>query len=180
MWSSRGLRLVLLSTAKQHRRQLRRALATSSKASIWDVPQGGGIRVDFRSVKHSKLEIASAWQNHCTVEIGDGEEPGDDISIEIDNSSQLLCVSALGSECRPVRITVPEMFDVHVTAEHVDLALTNKIQGDVSVSCTSGTVDIDKIRGMSIVLDCGKGELMLCWRCLEHGYIDHLAPSLSV
>lgn len=61
-----------------------------------------------------------------------------------------------------IDITVPEAVNIIIKAcDHsiLHLHIANKIEGDINLICTKGSVAIDKVRGMNINLQCGSASI---------------------
>lgn len=78
--------------------------------------------------------------------------------VSLDREEDYVCDP---SEAPPVlHIAVPEMFNIALQASDAAITFRNKIMGDVSVCCTSGSVIIDQLRGEHINLQCNDGEVI--------------------
>jgi len=135
-------------------RVLRRSCAAQALAGHLQVGQGGTVLVQ----NVSKVQIVSAWQDHCAVD-GDAAML-EQIKIVVDSVAQTLSISGPPLPFEGVlRVTVPQSIDLVVSGDALDCAITNKVEGDVTIECKSGSVEVDKIRGMNISMQLGRASL---------------------
>lgn len=99
------------------------------------VRQGGNVRILSQGMQTDNLEITTAWQDHCTVEYGYEESLTKDFDFMIDEDipQQMLSITARASTIRSVspiqwmKITIPEMMNVQIEANRMDLRVKNKV-----------------------------------------------------
>jgi len=58
-------------------------------------------------------------------------------------------------------LRVPEYFNIDIQADDLNMVFRNKFQGDVSIKCNSGTIELDKVRGNAIYFDIGTSKFMV-------------------
>lgn len=138
----------------------------------FDIRQNGQAFIDFRGVRDCKLEISSAWQDHVNIESEGYGELGQgncDSFLTIEESVEDETIAIRCHEDRAindksakiVKLTVPEMFNISIFAQGIQLELKNKIQGDFSLECSSGRISIDKLRGLNLQFSCGSADLTI-------------------
>ena len=112
------------------------------------------------------VQITTGWQEHVDL------EHCDEAHFEVDVSQEhqyVHIVTSLESESddhsdKPIKLHVvcPERFNVDIRAcsnSILNLHMENKLEGDVSVSCSQGKVKLDKIRGVNITANCGNASI---------------------
>ena len=104
--------------------------------------------------------ISSIWQDHCEIDVLQGN---DSVTIDDDVDGQFINVSSSKMEEDHVSLClrVPELFHVRIEANHLDLRIKNKIHGDVSVISSTGRIEVDKIRGMALDIECPNSDVIV-------------------
>ncbi|KAJ1435876.1 hypothetical protein B484DRAFT_417014 [Ochromonadaceae sp. CCMP2298] len=137
----------------------RRALSLQT-LQTQHVKQGGKLNLELLDLPYCRVDITSRWQDHCDLSYEDG-----DYSLRFHEDADLgsLTVTATGTggprRESAIEIFVPEYLDISIDGNELDLRMKSKIQGDMAVSCTSGSVVVDKLRGEVIALQCGEADL---------------------
>lgn len=106
-------------------------LARSYTTEFRNLQQGGRLVVDMTAFDSASLKISSAWQDHCTLELGSEAEAdaleifevADDNTLSIAASQR----SASNQDAPQLSIFIPEYFDVHIRANQIDLELLKKV-----------------------------------------------------
>ena len=127
-----------------------------SSATRHDIRQGGSLYIDALGgdpVAKLKIELVSQWQDYIEIESSVG------FDAVVDEESQVMSIGR-GEAGSFLRIITPEITNVFVRGGEIDLSLVNKFEGDISIECTGGRVQMDKVRGMNINLDCGEAALV--------------------
>lgn len=102
------------------------------------VRQGGNVRIEMLGGEKHILEITTAWQDHCVVEYDYEKSFMSDYKLNIDGDTlkQELTILArpgiesattAGSPIRRMRVTLPEMMNVNIVANQMDLRVKNKV-----------------------------------------------------
>lgn len=102
------------------------------------VRQGGNVRIEMLGGEKHILEITTAWQDHCVVEYDYEKSLMSDFELNIDGDilKQELTILArpgiksattVGSPIRQMRVTLPEMMNVNIVANQMDLRVKNKV-----------------------------------------------------
>ena len=140
---------------------LRNTLSSTSSAGgnkkISKVEQGGLLVID---VQDATVEIVSGWQDYCDI-VSDGPP----ITILEDIDSNTLTITdknfrgGIPSKPCSIIVNVPEMFNCNVNARSLNLHLRNKLMGDLHIRCETGSITVDKVRGTSLVFDCGNSDI---------------------
>lgn len=117
--------------------------------------------VDVRKSLLANLKIVSTWENTCSVEYDDSSNK-EILQILHLPAEETFCVE-LTAQTDEVNVTirVPELFNVHVAGEELNLEMKNKFHGDFSVNSTSGQVFIDKIRGADVRIAAGASSVSI-------------------
>jgi hypothetical protein len=101
--------------------------------------------------------------------------------MAVNVEAQTLLVSARHGQSvdlQPLRITTPQSIDLVITGDDVACTLRNKIEGDVSIECNAGTVELDKVRGLNLSLHLGTGSLLVK-KLAEGSLVDVSAASVT-
>ena len=128
----------------------------------YNVKQGGSIYLDFPS-GDVHLQIQSNWQEHCDLFISEQHQvqvDHNDTEVRITPPQFQIRGSASSSSIR-INAIIPEIFDVYVNANKLQLSMKNKVMGDICVSCNSGQVVVDKARGLDLNFDIGSANLKI-------------------
>ena len=123
-----------------------------------DVKSNGWLRIGALNAP-SKITIAPSPQlDHCVVL----EKYLEASRLFIDRATNTLSITPHHPD-RPfdLEIAVPEYFNVDIKAAVLNLCITKKMLGDVSVRCNHGTVVVDKLKGSSLHFGCGNGSVNL-------------------
>jgi hypothetical protein len=120
----------------------------------FNVQQGGTLIIDLLQSKNANVEITSAWQDYCEVEYDSKMVDNSPYTLSEDLDEQTLTIVAISETNDAIKIKIPELFDVSICADHLDLSVKNKVLGDFSVTSTGGTVTVDKLRGTNLIFDC--------------------------
>ena len=134
----------------------------AAASQTFDVRQGGLVSVDLSAGSQSapaELEIVSAWQDFCLLECNDATRSA--LEVRTDVEAQTLSINARPGSAGPLRarVTVPQSIDLSITGRDLRLSVKNKVEGDVSIECAAGTVELDKVRGMNLSLQLGAASL---------------------
>lgn len=118
-----------------------------------DIRQGGSLYIDALGRGEVQVEVVSQWQDHVEVNNSEGfgvmvDEEGQVMSIQREETGSFL------------RVITPESINIFVRGDVMNLSLRNKMEGDIVVECTAGSVHVDKVRGMTVNLDCGEASLV--------------------
>ena len=124
-----------------------------SSGSRHDIRQGGSLYIDALSRGVAHVEVVSQWQDH--IEVHNSEK----FETVVDKESQVMSIQC-GDDESFLRVITPESINIFVRGQVMNLSLRNKIEGDIEVNCTGGSVNIDKVRGMTVNLDCGESSLV--------------------
>lgn len=141
--------------------------SSSSKTSFSGVPQGkpGPGRTRASS---PIIVIESKWQDHVDIEHrADREicevyfdEQVETCTLEIiGKKSSARKASESAQEDMYILATVPELINITLIGDNVDLTLKNKIHGDLNIQTLCGNITIDKIRGSNINIETAKGNV---------------------
>ena len=121
-----------------------------------DVNQGGGIFIDFCG-RNAQITITSVWKDTCEVQL-DSINQEFDVTVEESDGCAHICVSpdaTSSSGTILLNLFVPEIINTYIKARTLSLTTNNKLAGDMSVECDSGSVRIDKLRGENLTFDLG-------------------------
>ena len=146
--------------------------ALSATSTRFDLRQGGLLVINLKAMRTPQmLEVVSAWQDCCVVDVvggnatdadaaatSDTDLPPFNMIYDVPRNRLAISPNAQTSSAR-LRITVPQSIDLDITASEVHLSIKNKIEGDVTVDCAAGSVEVDKIRGMNLSFNCGQAAL---------------------
>jgi len=103
----------------------------------------------------------SAWQDHCELECD--QTTLEALDIVSDSESQTLTVSSQpnfsSDSITKICITVPQSIDLAISGDELTCVIRNKIEGDVSIECSAGSLEVDKIRGVNVSLQLGRASL---------------------
>ena len=102
------------------------------------VRQGGNVRIEFLGGAKDILEITTAWQDHCVVEYDYERSLMTDFELNVDEDvlRQELTIIArprinhaktVDSPIKWMKVTLPEMMNVSILANHMDLRVKNKV-----------------------------------------------------
>ena len=173
LWARRG--------PGQGHSYLRRLFATTTATREFDIRQGGTVVVSLPPAqtagRRQELEIVSAWQDKVVCETW-GESA---LDMAVNVEAQTLLISARhgqSADLQPLRITTPQSIDLVITGDDVACTLRNKIEGDVSIECNAGTVELDKVRGLNLSLHLGTGSLVVK-KLAEGSVVDVSAASVT-
>jgi hypothetical protein len=129
------------------------------------VKQGGRLTLELSDLPYCRVHISSRWQDHCDLhwdgdyalsfheDVGSGT--GGSLTVTATDPSG----TGGGSKKSVIEIFVPEYLDISIEGNELDLRMKSKIQGDIAVSCSSGNMVVDKLRGALIDLQCGEADL---------------------
>ena len=155
-----------------------RSLASLSKSCRFDVTQGGTVVVDLRGQElPQSVDIVSAWQDFCTLETAAEAAGQFSTHYSAEHNSLTVSGASSGSGQHRLRITVPQSIDLVVSGDTLALRVKNKIEGDVRVECTGGSVEVDKVRGMRLLFHC-PGTTLTVHKLLE-GNVNIAAHSVA-
>jgi hypothetical protein len=128
--------------------------------SSYDIKQGGAIYLDLQAQNSYTIRVTTGWQDHTEVTFA-GQSDGMNV---IDSSvEQILEITDEHSQTDGDKIGIdvvtPQSINLFVRAHEMDLSVSNKLEGDVNISCKRGSVSLEKIRGMNVTIDVGHASL---------------------
>ena len=102
------------------------------------VRQGGNVRIEFLGGARDILEITTAWQDHCVVEYDYEKSLMADFELNIDEDillneltitarPRINHATAVDSPINWMKVTLPEMMNVNILADQMDLRVKNKV-----------------------------------------------------
>lgn len=153
------------------------------------ISQGGKLSLNLFALSKATVVVSSKWQDHVEVS-SKGSLCGLSFTENKDENSAEVIASPRSNQCHDfpsIEVLVPEYLDIAIDAQEIDLSLLNKVgcfncyllpfmtvsyggcciwqlQGDMSITCKSGTIVADKLRGESLDFNCGTGS------CLAQNY----------
>jgi hypothetical protein len=112
------------------------------------------------------VTIEKQWRDDCEVVF-----LNDHYEYEVEKGSDAFMVRAgalteagvaegAGSSCG-IHVYLPEMFDVKVVAEKLNLKTVSKSHGYFEVVCEEGKLDLEKVRGSEVNLHCGDADVVV-------------------
>lgn len=123
------------------------------------VGQGCTLLIDLSCAREAVLHISSAWQDHCDVHCSANVKV-------VEKDSMVGFVQSEKQETVEVHATVPEIINLVVRAQNLKMFTKNKLAGDLLLSCSNGTVCLDKVRGDRLDINLGEATLEIT-RVLE-------------
>lgn len=120
-------------------------------------PQGS-ICLDLSKVKNCSLKIYPSKSSHLSIDCPDYTMESTKINEKavIDSLPSLIECDFAVCKREPfenIVIEIPELCNLSVDSQHLDLLIDTKFHGNFSVTSTSGLIDINKIRGAKIVVN---------------------------
>lgn len=131
------------------------------------ISQGGRIILDFSEAAAAKINITSKWQDHCQIS-DESHHSLYQIAVGKSSNSCEICykdgdeLAYKGDSPEKVPffdIIVPEIVNLTIVANDLDLNIKNKVMGDIDIMCSSGKINMDKIRGESLNFNCGQADI---------------------
>lgn len=121
----------------------------------YDIKQGGTLEMNINI--QSNIKIISGWRDH--VEIDDNN----DISVnhDINNNSLIITTNSINNKINDICIRIPEVFNIELEGKDSNITLCNKIHGDVAIKINNGSIILDKVRGSSVNLFAGNGDVIV-------------------
>lgn len=129
--------------------------------STYDIKQGGAIYLDLQAQNNSYvIRVLTKWQDHTEVNFSG---PADGMNVIDSTDEQILEITdeyfkGEGSKIG-IDVVTPQSINLFVRAHEMDLRVDSKLEGDVNISCKSGSVSLEKIRGMNVNIDVGHASL---------------------
>lgn len=169
------LRYRLIPGIKWSVKRFNGAISTSSHT--FDIRQGGTVCVNFpqSATQPLQLEIVSAWQDFVVLDCD--ISTFNELNIVNQTDSQILTISPKSNSIGKFRLTVPQSIDLAIAGDELQCSIKNKVEGDVSIECNKGSIDLDKVRGMNVVLHLGHAALNV--EKLLEGNVSIVASSVS-
>ena len=141
----------------------------SASLRILAISQGGTIIIDFSEAAKAKINITSKWQDHCQISDESHHDLYQITNIDKSSNSCEICYkddesASKGGSPEKVPffdIIVPEIVNLTIVANDLDLNIKNKVMGDIDIICSSGKVNMDKIRGESLNFNCGQADIKI-------------------
>jgi hypothetical protein len=108
----------------------RRRLASIVSRQFLEIKQGGALSIDIRG-RQANIDITSNWQDHVDLEADNSSE----LNISEDAESQCLSVSTKSDKALltdsgaiAIKVRVPEMFNLFIKGEQLDVVVNNKVR----------------------------------------------------
>ena len=139
---------------------------STRKGTFTGISQGGNLVFDVRELLSPVIVIESKWQDHVDVEYN--AENMADINFNEQVKTTTLEIIGKGRKEDIVKrkddqiyllVTVPELINISLVGNNVDLTLKNKIHGNVNIKASSGNIIINKLRGSNIEIIMAKGNV---------------------
>jgi hypothetical protein len=156
------MNLVRLSSIRCRNQILRQNTTSSGLFATNHLPgvgQGCTLLIDLSCAREAVLHISSAWQDHCYVSCSENVQV-------VENDGTMGIVKSEKQDAVEVHATVPEIINLVIRAQNLKMVTKNKLAGDLFLSCNSGSVCLDKIRGDRLDLNLGEAALEIT-RVLE-------------
>lgn len=142
-YSSSPLRIVSVSQARLLQKCLTHAIPNLSQHGL----------LSIKTPHSARIHITTAWIDH--VSLISTPENLHIAKNPIDNTATL---SAPDHErFISLDVVVPEYFNLDVSAGNLELTLSKKLMGNLIVRCDSGSINLDKVKGENISLECLAG-----------------------
>lgn len=113
-----------------------------------DIGQGGSIVIDLFSIRKVKLNITSAWQDHCILKYERNMQHLFKISENSEkNRIEIMTDEVISSNEEnqfEISLIIPEIFNISVNSNYLDLVFNNKIHGDIFVNSLSAMSSLKK------------------------------------
>ena len=161
-------RYVYISSANFQRRCGTTA-STAVVQNLESVHQGGSIFLDATNTGNNTItatvRIRTVWQDHCEVHWHSEEQKKSgavSVAREDDGFAHIIFNDSKQLQAEQdykIDLRVPEIINIYVKGANMNLEMENKVQGDVSIETSGGSVILDKVRGENIDLDIGDATL---------------------
>jgi hypothetical protein len=139
--------------------------------SRYNIPQGGTVYLNLSSIKKADIVITSLWQDHVDLEYGNNSNANDTNLYKYDIKEYKESISLIinvdnnndndNNNRAEIKLFIPESLNLNLNGQDLNLKLISKIQGDIYITCNSGNINIDKLRGEKIDLFLGQSSLVI-------------------
>lgn len=106
-----------------------------------NVGQGGSFFIDLTTFNFSKVKVSTGWIDHCEIECEENtfkafhlEEDHHTKSIFL-TSNEATDDTEASKRWQTIHLRIPELFNLSIAANVLDLNIKNKLLGDFSVDC---------------------------------------------
>ncbi len=143
-------------------------VSKSCSTKTFKISQGGNLCFNFNNISVSNITLCTAWQDHVDVNVVDSKSHCD-IKFEENIIDNLLVISTSEQKTLQqtkissidIAITCPELCNITINARQLCLNVRNKLHGDVNVTCASGVISLDKIRGHKLNFNCDNTDIII-------------------
>jgi len=121
------------------------------------------VLIDYSGVPHgswARVVIEKQWRDDVEVSFLD-----DNYTYSLEQIQDDMLVLSVGSPRTAdsadtsLHLCLPEMFDVKLVAHSLNLRTVNKSHGNFEVNCVEGVLELDKVRGNEVSLNCGSADI---------------------
>lgn len=120
---------------------------------------GVSITIDALSAVKCNISVESSWQEHCDVEYSHHAMSDSVVLSSHEGSNTIALLVNKSIENASFVLRVPERCDINVLANNLNLTTKNKLQGDFRVTCSSGDLRLDKVRGEIVSIEAGSSNV---------------------